>query len=288
MRNDEDFAVFILTYGRPDKVMTYDTLRKQGYTGKIYLVCSTDDKMLDEYKNSYWDMVIVFNKNDYKDTFDIGDSFKKDNVVVYARNANRDIARDLWLKYYLQLDDDYTSFPYRIPEHWHLKSRAVKNLDKIFDLFIDFLKDTPKVTAIALAQGGDFIGGVQNRFFKKEWYAGIKRKIMNTFFNVVDRPYKFYGRINEDVNCYVQNGKTGTVFLTHPLCTVNQMQTQQNSGGLSEFYLDTGTYYKSFYTILFNPSCVSIAMMWNNDLRMHHNIRWKNAVPMLIREEHKK
>lgn len=285
MKN-KDFVVFILTYWRPNKVITYDVLRKQWYTWKIYLLCSTDDKMLDEYKKIYKEDVIVFNKNDYKNTFDIGDNFKKDNVVVYARNANWDIARELGIKYYLQLDDDYTSFPYRIPEHWHLKSKAVKNLDKIFDLFIDFLRDTPKV--IALAQGWDFIGGVNNRFFKSEWYVWIKRKIMNSFFNVVERPYKFFWRINEDVNCYIQNWKTGTVFLTHPLCTVNQMQTQQNSGGLSEFYLDTGTYYKSFYTILYNPSCVDIAMMWNNDRRMHHNIHWKYAVPMIIREENKK
>lgn len=35
------------------------------------------------------DEVLVFDKNDYKGTFDIGDNFgtEKDGVVVYARNA---------------------------------------------------------------------------------------------------------------------------------------------------------------------------------------------------------
>lgn len=42
----ENFAVFILTYGRPEKVLTHRTLRKQGYTGKIFLLCSVDDANL--------------------------------------------------------------------------------------------------------------------------------------------------------------------------------------------------------------------------------------------------
>lgn len=53
---------------------------------------------------------------------------------------------------------------------------------------------------------------------------------MNTFFNCTARPYSFYGRINEDVNCYVQNGKTGTIFLTHPTVSINQGTTQANTG----------------------------------------------------------
>lgn len=31
----DDFCAFILTHGRPDKVLTYRTLRRAGYTGKI-------------------------------------------------------------------------------------------------------------------------------------------------------------------------------------------------------------------------------------------------------------
>ena len=34
----DDFAAFILTHGRADNVITYNTLRKQGYTGKIILL----------------------------------------------------------------------------------------------------------------------------------------------------------------------------------------------------------------------------------------------------------
>ncbi|EFC6976332.1 hypothetical protein DFZ72_21860 [Escherichia coli] len=34
----DDFCAFILTHGRPDKVLTYRTLRRAGYTGKIFIV----------------------------------------------------------------------------------------------------------------------------------------------------------------------------------------------------------------------------------------------------------
>ena len=35
---NKDFAVFILTHGRPDNVITFNTLKKANYTGKIYLL----------------------------------------------------------------------------------------------------------------------------------------------------------------------------------------------------------------------------------------------------------
>lgn len=282
----KDFAAFILTYGRADKVYTYNTLRDNGYTGDIFLICSTDDKQLDKYKETYGDSVIVFDKNDYKGTFDIGDNFDKDNVVVFARNANFDIAKKMGLKYFLQLDDDYTNFQYKIPLKDKLDGKVITRLDKIFNLFTDFMRNT-KVNSIAFAQGGDFIGGKDGTFFKNG-YVGQKRKLMNCYFNSTDRPYKFYGRINEDVNCYIQNGKTGYLFLTHPNISMVQPTTQTNSGGLTEFYLDGGTYVKSFYTILFNPSAVKVKAMGESHKRLHHSVKWINAVPVIIREKHKK
>lgn len=36
MRND--FAVFILTHGRADNVVTVPAIKKAGYTGKIYFI----------------------------------------------------------------------------------------------------------------------------------------------------------------------------------------------------------------------------------------------------------
>ena len=52
------FAVFILTHGRANNVITYATLRKQGYTGQIYLMVDDEDKQIDDYKKLYGKQVI--------------------------------------------------------------------------------------------------------------------------------------------------------------------------------------------------------------------------------------
>ena len=77
-----NYAVFILTHGRPDNVITYHTLRKAGYTGKIYLICDDEDKTLSEYQSKYQDQVIVFSKQAYQDSFDIMDIFEGNKVIV--------------------------------------------------------------------------------------------------------------------------------------------------------------------------------------------------------------
>jgi len=282
---NKDFAVFILTYGRADKVITYETLSKQGFTGDIYFVCSDDDKQLHKYQERYQDNVVVFSKEEYKNKFDIGDNFKDDRVVVFARNAVFDIAKKLGIKHFLVLDDDYTAIRYTRDEKQKYLTTAdkVKNLDKLFDKLLDYYKTTNAKT-LCIAQGGDFIGGENSSVFKKK----LSRKAMNFFICSTERPFKFIGRINEDVNTYVRLGTTGDLFQTICDIRLEQLDTQSNSGGLTEFYLEGGTYIKSFYTVLFSPSCTNINLMGNKHKRLHHRIDWNKSIPKIISEEYKK
>ena len=80
------FVAFILTHGRPDRVLTYEKLRKHGYTGKIYIVCDDEDKTLPEYRKRFGD-VLVFSKSEIAKTFDEGDNFGDRRAIIYARNA---------------------------------------------------------------------------------------------------------------------------------------------------------------------------------------------------------
>ena len=139
---DKDFAVFILTYGRANNVKTYKTLKRFGYTGKIYLICSDDDKQVKDYKEKYKDQVIVFSKKDYKDKFDIGDNFDDERVVVYARNSCYDIAKKLGITYFLVLDDDYTDFSYRFNDELsYNKGRGyINKVDDIFKAILKYYK----------------------------------------------------------------------------------------------------------------------------------------------------
>jgi hypothetical protein len=283
-----NFSVFILTHGRANKVITYKKLRECGYTGKIYLLVDSLDSQIEEYKKLYGDQVIVFDKQKAIDMTDSGDNQKKHNSVVYARNYNFVIAKELGIDYFLQLDDDYTTFAYSLDKNLnYIDNNKIKSLDIVFNLFVNYLEKS-NIKTIAFAQGGDFIGGEGSGLIQKFNKGVIPRKAMNCFFFKTDNPVKFMGRINEDVNLYVTNGLKGELFLTHPMIRIEQLTTQSNSGGLTDIYLDMGTYVKSFYSVMYAPSCVKINVMGVTDRRIHHRIKWNNAVPCILNESVKK
>ena len=287
---DRNFAVFILTHGRADSVYTFKTLRQQGYTGKIYLLCDDEDKQIAKYKNLYGtDTVIVFNKQDAINITDSGDNFKKRNSVVFARNWNFKVASDLGLTHFWQLDDDYTRFDYSLNAEmqYTTSNNKINKLDDLLEAMMDFMDTTP-FHSIAFAQGGDFIGGEGCTLLSRMRKDEIYRKVMNSFLFRVDRPVQFMGRINEDVNMYVEWGRRGILFMTSPQLRLQQVVTQQNSGGLTEIYLDLGTYTKSFYTVMYAPSCVKISEVGTTDRRIHHQVMWKYAVPKILDESHRK
>lgn len=277
------FAVFILSHGRAENVITVQTLRNCGYTGDIYIIIDDEDKQGDLYKKIYGDKVIVFSKKEMDGTFDIGDNFNDRRVVVYARNKCHDIAKSLGLDYFLELDDDYNNFMYRYQDGNALRMIEVKDMDKLCESCIKFL-EVSNAHAIAFAQGGDYIGGVGST----AWQQKLLRKVMNTFFCKTDRPFQFYGRINEDTTMYTVLGQRGYIFFTLGDVMVNQIQTQANAGGLTDIYLDKGTYYKSFCSVMFSPSCVKVSSMGNVYRRIHHRVKWNNCCPKIISERYKK
>ena len=111
---------------------------------------------------------------------------------------------------------------------------------------------------------------------------------MNSFFCKTDNQINFIGSINEDVNTYVTKGNRGELYFTIARVSLNQGMTQQNSGGMTETYLDNGTYVKSFPTVMLNPSCVKIGLIGVGHRRIHHKIYWKNAVPKILNEKYRK
>lgn len=281
MRND--FAVFILTHGRPDNIKTLTSLNKGNYTGKYYIVIDNEDDTAPEYIRRYGDKVIQFDKLAVSKTFDTCDTFQDRRTIVYARNVCFDIAKQLGLKYFLELDDDYTTFCYRFSKNGKMRDRRSLQLDRMFDNMIEFLENTDALT-VAFAQGGDFVGGINSGTFKKK----VLRKAMNTFFLRTDNRFDFTGRINEDVNTYCTLGSRGGLFLTITDFAIDQVATQSNHGGMTDVYQLSGTYVKSFYTVMHMPSCVKVGLMGNNDLRLHHLISWDKCVPKIISEQWKK
>jgi hypothetical protein len=280
---DFNFAVFILTHNRADNVITVKTLRNCGYTGRIILILDDTDKSIEKYKKNYEDCEIyIFNKHEAIKKTDSADNTGNPKAVVYARNMCHEIAKKLNIEFFLELDDDYGSFLFvqenKNDENLHRPS--ILNLDRIFGIFIEFLNSTT-IKSIAFSQGGDFMGGQDSRYGQTSM---ITRKCMNSFFCKTDRPFRFYGLINEDVNCYVLNGSRGELYFTSSDIQLNQTQTQKNGGGLTDIYLELGTYMKSFYSIIYHPSSVVIKEMGRDNKRLHHSINSDFTYPKILRE----
>ena len=282
----KSFVIFILSHGRSGNAKTLKTLKKAGYTGKVIFIIDNEDEQEQDYKRIYGkNNVYVFNKTEAMKDCDTMDNFERHNIVLYARNKCWDIAKELGYEYFLVLDDDYASFEYRMIRNKRLVVQPVKTFDEVCDIMLDFV-DITKAYTVAFAQGGDLIGGKDNKRFRDK----IIRKAMNSFFCRTDRPFKFLGTINEDTNAYCLYGTKGKLFLTYMDISLTQTQTQKADKGLTEIYLDLGTYVKSFYSVMCCPSCVTINMMGGskNNMRLHHNIAWNNCTPKIISDKYKK
>jgi len=281
----ESFAIFILTHGRPTNVKTISTLQRAGYTGKLYLVIDDEDKTAEKYIANFGkDRVVVFNKKEMADQIDEGNNFNERRTITHARNACFKIAKELRLKYFMELDDDYTAFDFRLIIKDKEIVKPIRNLDKCLYHILEYYKNID-AKSIAFSQGGDFIGGLFNG---KEAYRFSKRKCMNSFICSTDREFKFVGAMNEDVNTYLTLGSRGNLFLTICVASLTQTATQSQKSGITDMYLRFGTYCKAFTTVMMHPSAVRVSMLNSSNPRIHHSIKWENAVPVIISERHKK
>jgi len=294
-RDPSNYAVFILTHGRPDNVVTVKTLKRHGYTGRLYLLLDDEDETVDQYRARFGDEAcIVFDKAKVAERLDTMDQSPDRRAILYARHAVFDAARDLGLDYFVQLDDDYPSLLHRFretdpsgqKEDWELRkyrARNVQDMNGVFGALIQLLEGTGALT-VAMGQGGEMIGGTASHLSRLGW----KRKAMNSYVCRTDRPIGFQGRMNEDVTAYCLLGSRGDLFMTVSQVIITQLPTQQTEGGMSEAYLDSGTYVKSFYTVMACPSFVSIRSIGRQYRRIHHHIDWRYAVPKILAPEVRK
>jgi hypothetical protein len=244
------------------------------------------DKTKDRYIEKFGEEVYVFDKNEVASRVDRGDNRGGLGTAMFARNACFDIARDLGLKHFVQLDDDYTNFQYRYDANLDYTTIKVNDLDGIFSAFINFMETTP-TDSIAMTQGGDFIGGSGN----KMWASGVtlRRKCMNSWFCRTDRPFDFSMRMNDDVTTYVLHGIRGRLFFTQNQISLVQPVTQSVPGGMSDLYAESGTYMKTFYTVMAAPSCVKVGILrGQSGSRIHHSVNWNATVPVILREKWRK
>ncbi len=278
----DDFAVMILCHGRAENVPTYPTLRKYGYSGRIIIVCDDEDKDLPNYQAIYPE-VEVFSKKEVLKYTDPMDNKGDMRCALYARNACFDIAEKLGLTYFAEFDDDYVGIPYRWEEDGVMYRSTLANLDAVFEAYLDFLETSEDIYSVAFGQPGDFIGGVGSRLHQQKY----RRKCMNSWICKTERRLTFAGTMNDDANQYFLEGHRGKVFLTFDFIMIDQPETQQVQGGMTDMYVGAGTYQKTFYSILQTPSFIKAGMMGDRHYRIHHNTDWDSACPMIISDKYK-
>lgn len=272
----KDFVVFILTHGRAKTISTYRALRDGGYTGKVYIVIDNEDDQEDLYRQKFGDMVIQFDKRDYLAKTDLGDLDDDRRIGVFARNFIQDEAKRLGYKFHLQLDDDVHGFTYRFPQGDVLRALRCQHLDEVFAGMVQYMKETP-ITSLSFALSAYNMGGVNGSINE-----GMTRKTMTTFLMRADDVQYFNMRMNDDITTSLINGMRGKLYYSYLPVEVEVDKTQVQSGGMTDIYQKNGTYRKSFYSVMCCPSCVKVSAMGITDYRIHHTIKWNNAVPKLL------
>lgn len=277
MRLRDDFCIFVISHNKPEND-TAKQLKLCNCKFPIYIVIDDADSKIEEYKRKYGeDKVLIFSKKEYSEKCDMMDNFDFDKVIVYARNACYDFAEKLGYEYFLQLDDDYTEFSLRMNKYLNLKNSD--KINYVLQEYLKFYELDERIKLLAFMQGGDFSDVVNGK---------VLRKSMNVLFCSIKRRVMFNGRLNEDVNAYTQGNKLGEIFISMPMIVIHQKQSQ-TTGGMSDTYKQFGTYVKSFYSVIQNPSFIKIGIIRSpTSFRIHHRITRKFGVARIISFKYKK
>ena len=278
-----DFAIFILTHGRPHNQDTRSALRRAGYTGKIYIVLDNLDETINEYRQLYSD-VIVFDKMKYVESSETGVSKPHIKFALFARNAIEDIAQEKGLLYFAMVDDDLTKFRFRYEEDGKLRSLEVKNMDKLLELYTEFM-ETGNVNTISLASQFNFVGGVGS-------VPAINSMKLRMCFNFYIRSTKikvnWKSNICHDRITSILSNRDGLIWLQLPFVQYDMRELHGiNEGGNSDVYREITDFYRIFFSVVFLPDC-NYAMHWKRNNGWVNKVPDYNALcPMIISDNYK-
>ena len=281
----DKFVVIVLCHKRPYDTTTPATLRACNYTGPIILLLDDEDDTVEQYRQNYPELTIeIYSKDKMMTWVDSMDNLGDKRCAVYARNACFDVAEKYGYKYFCQMDDDYTTIPYRYIANNKLYRNNNSNLDEVFKAYLEFMDTDERIGSVAFAEPGDFVGGVGSNLNKKTFL----NKCMGSWICFVDRRLYFKGTMNDDVNTYSLNGTRGQLFYTFNFIMIDTPATQSVKGGMTAIYEGRGTYSKTFYTVLCCPSFVCVDMFGDRHYRIHHKFNWERARPKVMSGRYKK
>ena len=279
-------VIYILSHNRPANIPTINALKRSNSKLKQYIVIDDTDPQIQQYKRLY-DNLVIFNKKEISKLVDTVDNFHIYGTPLYARRYVWEHAKNNGIDCFIMLDDDYHYFCFKYPYNGILKELVIQDIDKLFYKFFEL--NLPNLY-LSFSQNGDYIGGKHNSLITK----GFKFKIMNCFFCFTDKMIPFKGTFNDDVNASLNLGLRGDIPLTIGGYSLHQENTQQFDGGMTDIYIEYGTYVKSFQSIIIHPTGVKIHLFTGSrhneqkHYRIHHKLFKNKIYPKILNEKYKK
>lgn len=275
MKLNFKFAVFIPSFGRAENVVALKMLQKYNYNLDWFIVCSTDDKQLDDYKKIYKEHLLIFNKLDYIKKCDTMYFSSKPilSTPLYARNFIIEKAKELKLKYFAMIDDDISKVNYRyVDSEGKFHAVEIKDITKLFEIMCDFLECSPRLGGICPAVSSGFFGG-KNGIYS----IGYKRIIYQLYILKVDDIMKFHGAIMEDFIYSYKNFHK--VYLSWYDCDFVAPKIGSNNGG-NDYTIRP---WDALFLKMQHPS--SVKLIWEKRKYVQYH---KFAFPKILSDIYKK
>lgn len=204
-----NFAYFIVSYGKPNNIKTLKELLRLNVQYPIYIVIGADDPCVEEYQKQFKSNLILFDKNDYIDKVDeLGWYSITHKVCTYSRLAVEDYAETAGIEYIGYLFDDINKFALRYIKQGKVASISRFNLDMIIDMYIDLLNSSDKISIVGPPNSSFYIGISQDR---QDDYSTRYGNFM--IYSVKKQPKKYTASVLEDMHIILSENKVGNLSI---------------------------------------------------------------------------
>lgn len=274
-------AIFIISHERVERVETFDTLKKCGYTGDIFVVVDNEDSMLDAYQKRFGDALLVFDKQFYINKTDTLENDKLRASPVYARVAVEDFAQQMKLDAFGMFDDDVKNLRYRWQDGDVIRSLTLtQNLDKVFDLYFNYIIDSNIATTsfanVLLYVGG--ASGIEDRIAKNREMYQIH--LRNSNF-----PYEWKSVVNDDAVTELSYHRQGYFLWSLPFIVFDSPKMNTLPGGMKKVYDSLSDFRRAFFATVALPSVCKPVLSKGNWVIGRDK---KASYPCLISSRYKK
>lgn len=280
-----NFAVFITTHGRADRVYTYQTLRRCGYKDIIYVVVDNEDKQLELYRQEFEGELLIYNKQKYIDKTEKVLKSSQRASVTYPRNAVEDYAKSMKLDAFAVFDDDITGLRYRWIEDNKVKSISPHtNIGEALKLYAEYMLEN-HMAVISFCHMMFYVSGTQGI----EQKISEQREAYQLFIRNVHIDMNWIGVMRQDMLTNLITAPQGYIWWSIPFITYDATpmnETRENEGGMIDAYRNISEYRRSFMGIIVCPSAIKVGCGNTDNIKMIWN---KNAsVPKIISGRYKK